>query len=119
MMDDLVAFTTRFEEVDPGAVELLPPRVVERLGCGLRRSVRGREELPVLFAGRGSQDRVVLLELELEGLAQKLAYVILLTPCERTAATLGRRRHERAHHPEHLTEPAFRSPAGESNASTR
>jgi hypothetical protein len=83
------------EEVDPGAVELLSPFVVERVGGRLRRPVARREHLPVLLGTGWAVRRDAVLELELEVVAEQLLNVLPATPVEGNARALGRRRLER------------------------
>ena len=113
MVPHVAAVAVRLEELDPRLVELLTPFRLERFRCGLRRPVRRREELPVLLSVSRPEHGVVLFELELERLSEEITNVILLSPRERAAHALRRRWQERAHHPEHLTQLAFWSPAGE------
>jgi hypothetical protein len=86
---DLVAVAEVLEEVDPRLAELLAPFVVERLRRRLRRSVRRREELPVLLARRDRERRDVLLEGELERVAEERADMVLTAQSNGLPAPAG------------------------------
>src|SRR5918992_3029288 len=68
---DAVVRPPAFEELDEVAVQGLAALVVEGLRERSRRPVRRRKQLPHLLAGRGAQDGVALLELEVEGAAEQ------------------------------------------------
>src|SRR4051812_48493898 len=78
--------------------------IAERLGQRFRRAEARREELPVRLARRYTQGRNVLLEHELERLAEQLVDTTLVAPVKRAARR--RRRQVRRHNLEHLRQAA-------------
>ena len=99
-------------------MKLLAAVRFEGLDGSLRRSVGRGEQLPVLLAGGKGQWRVVLLELELEALAEQVAHVIPVAPGERTACARRRWRKVGPHHLEDVVHARLGLPACEREPSS-
>src|SRR4029077_117739 len=67
---------------DPGPMKLLAPVLRQRLRECFRRPVARGKQLPVLFAVGGFESRHLLLDIELEGIAEQLMHVLLAAPVE-------------------------------------
>ena len=102
-------------EVAPqlGAAALVEARR-QRLG----RTVAGRERVPCRLAARLAVERGSSLEAQIEGVAEQLANALRLAPFERRGRRrIGRRRHVRLHHHEHLEKIAVGKPRRQRHAS--
>src|SRR5581483_11169819 len=111
--DRAVGAVAPLEEVDPRAVELLPPLVLERRRQGLQRAEVGEVELPERLAALAGVDGGARLERQVERVAEQLLDVLRPAPVERRAGALGERRLERGEHLEHRADPALGNPRRE------
>src|SRR5581483_3179141 len=111
--DRAVCPVAGLEEVDPGAVELLPPLVLERRRQSLQRAEVGDVELPERLAALAGVRRRPRLERQLERVPEQLLDVLRPAPVERGSGTVRERWLERREHLEHRPHAALRDPGSE------